>query len=142
MPATGFAIKEVRLERVVGREEQEDLCLERVGILKLIDEYVCKSMLEFAANNLVVANEIAREEQQIQKVELTRARFQSVVRCNEWTEVFCANTPPRSASAFTSNSSSRSSFAACRCASAVSRGESFLANHCPLPFHPHHLGFG
>ncbi len=79
---------EVGLERVPGGQEQEDLGLQRIGVLKLVDQDMSEPPLELAPNGLVVADEIACEEQQIEKVELARAPLQHVVRRDERTEIF------------------------------------------------------
>ena len=69
----------VRLGVVVGGEQQQDLGLQRIGVLELVDEDVLEARLEAPADAGVVAHEIARAEQQIEEVERAGARLQLVV---------------------------------------------------------------
>ncbi len=59
----------VGLARIVGGEEQEDLGLQRIGVLELVDEDALEAALEALAHPPVVAHQVARDEQQIEKVE-------------------------------------------------------------------------
>ena len=59
---------EVPLERVVRRQQQQNLGLQRVGVLELVDEEVGEATLELAPHAVVVADEITREDQQVEKV--------------------------------------------------------------------------
>ncbi len=55
------------------REEQEDLRLQWIGVLKLINEEVREPLAEGPPHALVLAEQIARVEQQIQEIEPPRA---------------------------------------------------------------------
>ena len=59
----------VGLARIVGGEEQEDLGLQRIGVLELVDEDALEAALEALAHAPVVAHQVARDEQQIEKIE-------------------------------------------------------------------------
>ena len=71
-PPVGLAV-------VVGREQQQDLRLERIGVLELVDEDPLEARLESAPHLCVVAHEVARAEQQIEEVERAAASLQLVV---------------------------------------------------------------
>ena len=73
----------IALLRVVRREEQEHLRLERVGVLELVDEEVREALLEPDAHALVGAEQIAREHEEIEEVELARARLQLLVAADD-----------------------------------------------------------
>ena len=59
----------VGLGIVVGGEQQQDLGLQRIGVLELVHEDPLEAGLEAAPHLGVVADEIARAEQQIEEVE-------------------------------------------------------------------------
>ena len=46
------------LSSIIGGEQQEELGLERVGILELVYEEMCKALLQFGTNAAVVSNEV------------------------------------------------------------------------------------
>ena len=79
-PPVGLAV-------VVGREQQEDLRLERIGVLELVDEDPLEARLESAPHLRVVAHEVARAEQQIEEVERPASRLQLVVAVDGAAEV-------------------------------------------------------
>ena len=56
-------------------EEQEDLRLQRVGILELVDEDPLEAILKALADAAVVAHQVARDEQQVEKVERAALRL-------------------------------------------------------------------
>src|SRR5262245_26750373 len=55
-----------RRGRIIAGEQQEDLRLERVGILELVDEDVAEAALELRAHVLASADEIAAAEQEVE----------------------------------------------------------------------------
>jgi hypothetical protein len=55
--------------------------LDRVGILKLIYKIMSKTALEVLTYSGVAADEIARFDQQIEKVETAATRFQFLISC-------------------------------------------------------------
>src|SRR5690606_10602672 len=69
----------VALVRVVGREQQQELALERVGVLELVDEEMREASLELGARFGVVTDEIAREGEQIEEVEHATTSLQRFV---------------------------------------------------------------
>ena len=69
----------VGLVGIGGGEQQQDLRLQRIGVLELVDEDVREARLEAAADGRVAADEIARLEEQIEKVERAGARLQLLV---------------------------------------------------------------
>src|SRR5262249_38718541 len=50
----------VRLTRIVGGEQEKDLGLERIGVLELVDEEVGEALLQLVADSGIIADEIAR----------------------------------------------------------------------------------
>jgi len=69
----------VVLLRIRGREQQEDLGLERIGILEFVDEDVRESRLETAADAGVAGDQVAGFQQQIEEVERTGPGLQRFV---------------------------------------------------------------
>ncbi len=59
----------VGLARIVGGEQQQDLGLQRIGVLELVDEDALEAALEALAHAPVVAHQVACDEQQIEKIE-------------------------------------------------------------------------
>ena len=59
----------VPLGRVAGRQQQDDLRLQGVGVLELVDEDAGEAPLEVGADRVVVAHQIARLDQQVDEVE-------------------------------------------------------------------------
>src|SRR5687768_16564295 len=56
---------------IVCREQQQDLDLERIGVLKLINKEVREAALEFGTHHGVTAHQVARADQKV--VEVQRA---------------------------------------------------------------------
>src|SRR5207253_1075472 len=65
--------------RVVRREEQENLRLQRVGVLELVDEDVREPALQLGTDRRVVADQVAGAEQQVDEVEAAGAALQGLV---------------------------------------------------------------
>ena len=63
----------VRLRRIVRGEQQQDLRLQRIGILKFVDEDMREAVLQIAAHFGLFAHQIAREQQQIDKIQFACA---------------------------------------------------------------------
>ena len=63
--ALGFEARHVLLVEVVARQVQEDLGLQRVGVLELVHEKVREARREGPPNGGKVAQEIARREEQV-----------------------------------------------------------------------------
>ncbi len=59
----------VGLAGIVGGKKQEDLRLQRIGVLKLVDEDALEAALKPLADPAVVAHQVARDEQEVEKVE-------------------------------------------------------------------------
>ena len=64
---------------IVGGEQQQDLGLQRVGVLELVDEDVREALLEAAPHGSSLRDEVARLEQQVEEVERAGARLQLLV---------------------------------------------------------------
>ena len=62
----------VALRRIGGRQQQQDLGLQRIGILKLVDEDALVSLLQFGAR-AIVPQQVAGVEQQVHEIELAGA---------------------------------------------------------------------
>ena len=59
----------VGLVRIVRREQQQDLGLQRIGVLELVDEQVREPLLERRAHVAAVAHDVARAHEQVEEVE-------------------------------------------------------------------------
>ena len=59
----------VGLAGIVSSEKEKDLGLQRIGILKLVDEDALEAALKPFADPAVVAHQVARDEQEVEKVE-------------------------------------------------------------------------
>ena len=79
MPRTGLASRESRSDGVVGREQQEQLGLQRVRVLELVDEQSGEPALEVFTNVGAVADQIARTQQQVEEVERAMRGLQPFV---------------------------------------------------------------
>ena len=87
-------------------EQQQDLRLQRIGVLELVDEDVREARVKPAADAGVAAHQVARLEQQVEEVERAGPRLQLLRsrrsrRCSS-----CCSAAARSASAFMRNWSS------------------------------------
>ena len=77
----------VALVGIVGREEQQDLGLERIGVLELVDEDVREARLEVAADGRIPAQQIARGQQEVAEVEAPRALLELLVALDDGLEL-------------------------------------------------------
>ncbi len=68
------------LRGILGREQEEDLGLERVGVLELVDEDALEAALEVLPRAAVGLDEIAGAEEQVEEIELAGARLPLLVR--------------------------------------------------------------
>ena len=69
LPGTGATSRQLRDGGVGAREQQQDLGLERVGVLELVDEDVREAALKLGAHLGAVADEVARAQQEVEEVE-------------------------------------------------------------------------
>ena len=76
LPASGRTSRAFDTVSIVGREQQQDLGLERIGVLELVDEDPLELALQVPADRGVVANQIARARQQIAEIERAERRFE------------------------------------------------------------------
>ena len=72
-------VSPILLARIVGGKQQQNLRLQRVGILELVDEDPLEAFLEARTYLTVAAHEIPCEEQQIEKVERAVLGFHLLV---------------------------------------------------------------
>ena len=77
----------VVLRGIVGAQQQQDLGLQRVGVLELVHEEVAEAPLQQGAHRTVVAQQIARAHEQIQEVELTDAVLVGLVGSDDGLEL-------------------------------------------------------
>ena len=63
--------------RVVGGEKKQDLGLKGISVLELVDEEVREALLQLARARGVVANEVARPDEEVEKIELAVRAFAS-----------------------------------------------------------------
>ena len=64
---------------VAGGEEQKYLRLERIGVLKFIDEEMAEALLQLPANGGIVADEIARFDEKVEEIEPSSLGLQGLV---------------------------------------------------------------
>ena len=69
LPGTGRDLAPVGDGWIVGRQQHEDFGLQRIGVLKFVDEDTLEARLKASPDTLVVANQIPRLEQQVEKIE-------------------------------------------------------------------------
>ena len=75
----GRNLQPIRFVGIVGGKQQQDFSLQRIGVLKFIDEDVRETILQIAADIGFVTHQIAREQEQIYKIQFAGAAFQSIV---------------------------------------------------------------
>src|ERR1700730_4320629 len=68
LPRNRAGVPPVRGGRVIRREQQQDLHLERVGILELVDEKMRIALLQLVPDRGVIADEIASLDEKIEKI--------------------------------------------------------------------------
>src|SRR5438477_9307208 len=59
----------ILLFEILACQIEQDFCLQRIGVLKLVDQHVRKSMLEVTAHGRMIAQHVARECEEILKGE-------------------------------------------------------------------------
>ena len=69
----------VRFIWVAGGEEQKYLRLERIGVLRFINEEMTKALLQLPANGGIVADEIARFDEKVEEIEPSSLGLQGLV---------------------------------------------------------------
>ena len=75
----GVDVLPARLAGILRRQEQEDLRLQRIGVLELVHEEAAEAGLKVIADGRVVANQVARVQQQIEKVERPFAGLEMLI---------------------------------------------------------------
>ena len=73
--------------RIASGEQEENLDLQRIRVLKLIDEDVSEPTLQVAAHLSVVANQIAGTDQQVEKVELSGVALEATIRFDDFAQL-------------------------------------------------------
>ena len=68
---------------IVGREQQQDLRLQRIGVLEFVDEDVADTVLQFGAHRGAVAHQVAGDQQQVHEVEHAGALLGLFVIAND-----------------------------------------------------------
>ena len=66
----------VPFRRIAGGEQQEDLRLQRIGVLELVDEDAGEPALEVGADRVAVAHEVARLDEEVDEVEAAGVALQ------------------------------------------------------------------
>ena len=77
MPGTGATARQSVSRGIVGREQQQDLGLQRIGILELVDEEMREALLQLPPHARVIANEITRLDEKIEEIETADSVFSS-----------------------------------------------------------------
>ena len=75
LPGTGVDVLPARLVRIARRQQQQQLRLQRIGVLELVHEDPLEPLLEVPPHRRVVAHEVARAQQQVEEVERALARL-------------------------------------------------------------------
>ena len=78
-PRNGLDFAPIGLGSVISCEKQQDLGLEGVGILEFIDKVMREALLQLGAHALIVADEITRLDQEIDKIEAPSFSFQVLI---------------------------------------------------------------
>ena len=78
---------------IARREQQQDLGLQRIGVLELVDEQVREAQLKRGAHLRVIAHEIARRHQQVEEVERAVPRLRRLVAIDHLGELVAAGWP-------------------------------------------------
>ena len=73
-------VEPIVLLGIVGRKEQEKLSLDRVRILKLVNEVMREALLQLFAHGKIVANQITGLDEQVKEIEIAPARFEFLIR--------------------------------------------------------------
>ena len=60
---------------IVGGEQEKDLGLKRIGVLKLVDKEVREAALQLASDASVIANKITRLDEQVEEIETAGLRL-------------------------------------------------------------------
>ena len=84
----GARIPPARLRRVRGSDQQEDLRLQRVGVLELIHQDVREAPRELRAHRNVVADQVPGPHEQIEEVEAPGAALEVLVSVAERSQLF------------------------------------------------------
>ena len=69
----------VRLVGVVGGEQEENLGLERIGVLELVDEKVSEALLQLVTDSDIIANEITCLDEEVEEIEAPRLALQEFI---------------------------------------------------------------
>ena len=78
-PGTGTAVRQSACVGIGRRQQQQNLGLQRIGVLEFVNEQVGETRLEAAPDRLVAFDQSAGLEQQIEEVECAGAGFQVFV---------------------------------------------------------------
>ena len=73
----------VLLLGIIGREQEENLSLQGVGVLELVDEVVRVTLLQLAAHGCVFAHQVAGAQEQVEEIELAEALLDLFVRLDD-----------------------------------------------------------
>ncbi len=82
-PGSGRAFLQSATPGSSAVEEEQDLRLERIGILELVDEDMFEALLELVSHPGIVLQEIAGAHQKIEKVEQTSSLLQRLVALHQ-----------------------------------------------------------
>ena len=83
LPGTGVMRAPVALGRIVGGQQQEDLGLQRIGVLEFVDEEMGEARLKRPPHARMRREQIARAQQQIDEVERAGAALERFVAVDD-----------------------------------------------------------
>ena len=64
---------------IVGGDEQQDLSLQRIGVLELVHQHVGEAAGQLGANGGVVPHQVARAQEQVEEIQASRALLQGLI---------------------------------------------------------------
>ena len=79
LPRVGTTSRQTRSAGIFGREQQQQLGLQRVGILEFVDEQMREPLLKRGPHLVMIAHQIARADQQIEEIERTEPRLRHFI---------------------------------------------------------------
>ena len=82
MPGIGRDRPPVRFLWLIRGEQQEYFRLKGIGVLEFVDEEMAEALLQLAANDSVIAQEIARLDEKVQEIEPPGLGLQGLVGLN------------------------------------------------------------
>src|SRR5262245_1658954 len=87
LPRRGTHLAPIGLLRVVGGQEQQNLSLQRIGVLELVYKKMRQPLLEVVSDGSVSANQVTGADQQVNKVERPGTRLLALIALDQLSEL-------------------------------------------------------